>query len=72
MSRVPDLFVEQLVLGELDPTRAAEVRAALEAEPGGLMRLEALQESSARILAQHPPALVRREVERRLETPAVM
>lgn len=65
MNRVPDLLVEQLALGELDTDRAAQVRAALEAEPGGLERLEVLRASSARILAQHPPALVRREVERR-------
>lgn len=57
MARVPDLRVEQLVLGELDEKRAAEVRAALEAEPGGAERIEALRTSSARILAQHPPAL---------------
>ena len=69
MARVPDLLVEQLVLGELDEKRAAEIRAALEAEPGGAERIEALRTSSARILAQHPPALVRREVERRLGRP---
>lgn len=64
--RVPDLLVEQLALGELDAARAAQVRDALSREEGGLARLEALETSSARILAAHPPARVAREVLRRL------
>ncbi|MCB9680200.1 MAG: ActD-like protein [Alphaproteobacteria bacterium] len=53
--RVPDLFVEQLAHGELSPERARQVRAALEAEPGGLDRLAAIAASDAEILEQIPP-----------------
>jgi len=70
MARVPEHLVERLALGELDVARAAEVRAQLAGEPGGLERLEQLKTSDARILAAHPPALVAREVGRRLGRPA--
>lgn len=53
--RVPDLLVEQLALGELPEARAAEVRAALRAEPGGLERLAALA-AADRAFAQEAPA----------------
>ncbi len=52
--RVPDLLVEQLVLGELTPARAAEVRAALERDPDGEQRVAALAASSEAILARYP------------------
>ncbi|TNF31117.1 MAG: ActD-like protein, partial [Deltaproteobacteria bacterium] len=41
--RVPQLLVEQLALGELDPERARDVTARLAAEPGGEARLAALR-----------------------------
>lgn len=63
--RVPDILVEQLALGELPPDRAADVRRRLEAEPGGLMRLEALRESDAAVLIGHPPRAVAAMIERR-------
>lgn len=53
--RVPDLFVEQLAAGALSPERAAEVRAALESEPGGVERLAAIDRSNHEILAAMPP-----------------
>jgi hypothetical protein len=54
--RVPDLLVEQLLRGELPPAKAAEVRAALEVEPGGLERLAALAADDAATLRALPPA----------------
>lgn len=53
--RVPELLVEQLALGELDPTRARAVEARLAAEPGGAERLAALRTDDAATLADHPP-----------------
>lgn len=66
-SRVPDLLVERLRLGELDPARAAEVRRRLAEEPGGDERLRALDASDAEVLDAYPPAAVAREVARRLD-----
>lgn len=56
--RVPQLLVEQLVLGELSPERAASVRARLESEPGGLERLSAIEASNARVLERMPPRVL--------------
>lgn len=56
--RVPQLLVEQLVLGELSPGKAASVRARLEAEPDGLERLSAIEASNARVLERMPPRVL--------------
>lgn len=56
--RVPDLLVEQLALGELGPAEAAAVRARLEAEAGGLARLERILAEDAAIHAAYPAARV--------------
>ena len=58
MSRVPDLLVEQLALGELSPKRAAELRARLQAERGGLERLAAIELENSAILQALPPRRV--------------
>lgn len=55
--KVPDLLVEQLLIGELPPARAAEVRRRLE-EAGELGRLDALRADSAQILADYPPRMI--------------
>ncbi len=52
--RVPELILERYALGELPPPRMEEVRERLEAEPGGLERLEALSASNTEILNQYP------------------
>ncbi len=62
---VPEWKLERLLLGELSEPEATALRAKLEAEPGGLARLEALERSNAEILAAHPPAEMAREIERR-------
>lgn len=61
--RSSELALERLALGELPPAQEAALRARLgdAVEP----RLAALRRSSAEILAAHPPALVRVELERR-------
>lgn len=59
---VPDLLVEQLLLGELSPERAAQVTGSLEAADGdgsaqrgpAYRRLEALRTSNEEILATYP------------------
>jgi hypothetical protein len=53
-TRVPQLLVEQLVLGELSPEKAATVRARLEAEPQGLERLAEIEASNAQVLKRMP------------------
>lgn len=62
---VPDLLLERLLAGELPPAEAEALRRRLEAEPGGLERLEALDASNRQILRDHPPEAVAREVARR-------
>ncbi len=66
--RPSELALEQLALGELSPAQEAALRARLgdAVEP----RLAALRASNAEILAAHPPALVRAELERRRVRPS--
>jgi hypothetical protein len=64
-SPVPDLLIERLALGELDPQRAADLRSRLEAT-GRLACLAEIERSNRAILAAHPPATVLAEVQRRL------
>jgi len=54
-SKVPDILVEQLVLGELHPEKAHEVRQLLENEIGGLERLDAIEASNKEILSKYSP-----------------
>jgi len=63
--RVPQLLVEQLALGELDPDRARAVEARLATEPGGPERLAALRADDQAILALHPPERVATAIEAR-------
>jgi hypothetical protein len=63
--RTPDWVLERIALGELPPEELAAARARLAQEPDGAARLAALEEDSRRILAQHPPGPVAREVEAR-------
>lgn len=63
--RVSDWLLERLVAGELDEAHDAEVRARLGREVGGMDRLEALLQSNREILADHPPASVVAEIQRR-------
>ena len=65
MSRVPELMVERLALGELPPDQAQQIRRALEAEVGGLERLANIEHSNREILQQLPAAAVALEVRRR-------
>jgi hypothetical protein len=51
-------LVEQLVLGELSPEKAASVRARLESETGGLERLSAIEASNAQVLDRMPPRVL--------------
>lgn len=67
-SHVPDWLLERLALGELPDHEANRVREALEKEPGGLLRLEALEASNREILAKHPPARVAASIRARAES----
>ncbi len=60
---ISELQLERLALGELPPAEATALRARLTAADQA--RLAAITTSNAEILAAHPPAAVRREVERR-------
>ncbi len=64
-TRVPDLLVEQLRLGELPPAEANRVRAQLEEDDDP--RLESLKASDAEILNAHPPEVMARKIKARLD-----
>jgi len=64
--RVPQLYVEQLALGELDAGRARQIREQLEAEPGGLERLAAIEADNAATLEALPAGMVAAQIEGRL------
>lgn len=65
MIRVPDLLVEQLALGELPEAQAQTVRARLEADADP--RLKQLEASNTEILDAHPPEVVARRIQARLD-----
>lgn len=64
--RVPELLLERLAAGELDDAAARAVRARLEAEEGGLARLDAIRRSDEEVLAAYPPARMAKDIEDRL------
>lgn len=64
-TRVPDLLVEQLRLGELPSAEADRVRAQLEEDDDP--RLESLEASDAEILGAHPPEVMARRIKARLD-----
>ena len=53
--RTPDWLLERIALGELPAAELAAARARLAEEPGGLERLQRLQEENARVLQALPP-----------------
>lgn len=69
--KVPDLLLEKMILGELEPEKEKQVRARLDKELGGQKRLEELRESNREILDEYMPeqiaASIRQKVE--LESP---
>lgn len=65
MSEHPDLILERLRLGELDPAARRRVEAGL--GPAEQARIEAMREDDARLLQAHPPRVVALEIERRFE-----
>ena len=62
-SRIPDLLIEQLLLGELPEGRAKE----LERDPQVRARLEELAASNREILERYPPERMGALIRRRLE-----
>lgn len=60
---IPDLLLERLRLGELDPVAAAEIEARL--DPATRARLDRLDADDAALLDALPPRVVAAEVERR-------
>ena len=69
--RVPELLVEKLAMGELPADQAKQVRLRLEAEPGGLERLAAIEQSNREILNDYPvrpiAAAIRQKAEEQKE-----
>jgi Domain of unknown function (DUF4384) len=66
--RIPTWLFERIILDEVPPERADEVRHILESDPEARARLAELERSNAEILAELPPARVAAEVARRAET----
>ncbi len=50
---VPQLLLERLAAGDLDPKRSRSIRSRLEQEPGGMERLAALTASNDAILSRY-------------------
>jgi len=65
--KLPDLLLEKLLLGEVTPRQAADLRMRLAREPAGQQRLAALGSDNMAILKAHPPSEVAAAVARRLE-----
>lgn len=65
MTPVPDLLVEQLLLGELPEAQAQSLRARLKADQDP--RLERLEASNADILDAHPPEVIARRIQARID-----
>jgi len=63
--RIPDLLVEQLLLGELPPEQAQQVQAQLEA--AGDPRLEQLRASNEAALGDYPPDQIARRIQARID-----
>jgi hypothetical protein len=65
-----DLELERYCLGELPSGRAHAIQARLASDPALRARVEALERSSAEILAAHPPALAAAHIRARVPDPA--
>ncbi len=63
--RIPTWLLERVVLDEVPPELADEVRQILDENPGERARLAELERSNAEILSELPPARVAAEVDRR-------
>ncbi|MBM4353060.1 MAG: DUF4384 domain-containing protein [Deltaproteobacteria bacterium] len=63
--RIPDLRLEQYLLGELPPDQADEIAALEQSDPGVRARLEALRTSNESILRDYPPRVIAAQVSRR-------
>jgi hypothetical protein len=63
--KIPDLWLEQYLLGELPPERAAEVQRLEQTDPDVSRRLEALRRSNQAILEKYPPRVIAAGVDQR-------
>jgi hypothetical protein len=66
--RIPTWLLERVILDEVPPELADEVREILDESPEERARLAELERSNAEILAELPPARVAAEVARRAES----
>lgn len=67
--RIPTWLLERVVLDEVPPELADEVRQILDENPAERARLAELERSNAEILSELPPARVAAEVARRAGSP---
>ncbi len=62
---VPEYQLEELLAGDLPAEEQQQILAALEREPGGMARLEALDHSNREILEAYPPSRMAAQISRR-------
>lgn len=66
--RIHDLELEQFVLNELTPEKAADVRRRLDEDPSGMQRLADIHSSNAVILEEYPPHLMAAQIRERAKS----
>jgi len=57
-TKIPDLWLEQYLLGELPAEKAAQIAALEQSDPDVRARIEALRSSNADILRDYPPRAI--------------
>ena len=65
--RIPDIKLEQYLLGELPANEMAETKRILEGDEEARGRLAALEQSNREILEQYPADVASRRIQSRLE-----
>ena len=65
--RIPDITLEQYLLGELPEDEMVEMKRLLDEDPESRARLEALERSNREILEQYPPDSMSRQIQSKLE-----
>lgn len=67
LPRIPEIRLEQYLLGELSPREMAATKLILDGDADSRARLAALEQSSREILARYPADLMSRRIQSRLD-----